>query len=444
VVRLEKPIHSSLVEFINAPGEVEPKKNVGISAKVSARIVELPYEEGDRVTKGDPEADPPQPASVLVRLDDSDLKASLRSVQARRDAQAAQIEVEKVRIEAQKANVKAMEISLQQAQRELTRQSSLIQSQDTSRSVFEDTQCQVDEKEARLLNAQEQLKAAEMQLIVMNHNLEAADAEIARAEENLSYTTISSPIDGVITRINAEEGEVVMTGTMNNPGTIIMTVADLSQMLLMAEVDESDIGYVKVGQQARVHIQAYADKEFHGVVDTIALTHNRSNTGSKYFETEILLDTEDYKVLSGLTADVDIEVARHEDVLIVPSQAVMGRKADELPLKIREDNPLVDPNKTYATVVYCYDEGKAKVTPVKIGPNNSIQTVILEGLSDEDQVVVGPYKELEKLKHDQQIKAEREVEKEKEKSTDPNKTASGEPNETSGADPNTDPNDSSK
>jgi HlyD family secretion protein len=249
----------------------------------------------------------------------------------------------------------------------------------------------------------------------MEHNLEAAGAGVTQAKEALSYTTITSPIDGVITRINAEVGEVVIYGTMNNPGTVILEVADLSTMLLVAQVDEADVGKLALGQKATVHVQTFPDEDFKGVVDTIALTHRIStSTATKYFRTEILLEGDVKKLFSGLTAHVDIETTKHENVLNIPSQAVLGRPIDSLPLKIRENNPDVDKEKTFTPVVYRYIDGKAVVTPVKIGPSNLTHTIILSGISEEDKVIVGPYKELESLSHDKKVRDEREVEAETE------------------------------
>jgi len=267
-------------------------------------------------------------------------------------------------------------------------------------------------------------------LKVSRHNLEAADAGIVRARDALSYTTITSPIDGVVTRLNAEVGELVMTGTMNNPGTVIMEVGDLAQMLVVAQVDESDVGKLEVGQKATVHVDAFTDEEFKGVVDSIALAHTMSYTMTKYFRTEILLEADGKQLHSGLTAHVDIETRKHEGVLKVPTQAVLGREVDSLPLEIRENSAHVDTAKAYATVVYRYNDGKAVVTPVKIGRSDLTHTIILAGITEEDKIVVGPYKVLEKLKHGQRLQDEREVEAKKRaararKEGDPNTSQDG-------------------
>ncbi len=280
-VRLEKAQVGELIEFVSAPGEIEPKTKVEISAKVAARIVELPYEEGDTVTCGDENANPPVPASLLLRLDAKDLESRLTSAKASRDAQVAHVEVEKSRIKSQKASLEGLGASLEQAQRDLERQKGLLETKDIAQATFDQARARHDELVAQHEAAKYTLQSAELNLVVLKHNLEVADAGIAQAQETLSYTTITSPIDGTIIRINAEVGELVMTGTMNNAGTIIMEVGDLSQMLLVAQVDEADVGKMAVGQTATVKVQAFPDEEFEGVVDLIALTHMMSATGTK-------------------------------------------------------------------------------------------------------------------------------------------------------------------
>ncbi|MHC4543079.1 MAG: efflux RND transporter periplasmic adaptor subunit [Planctomycetota bacterium] len=415
VVRVEQAQRGELIEFVSAPGEIEPKTKVEISAKVMARIVALPYEEGDIVTCGNPDSNPPAPASELVRLDSKDLESQLLSAQAGHSAQEAQIEVEKSRVAGQQAGLVGLEASLKQADRDLERQKGLLKSQDISQATFDQTQLKVDDLKAQYDAAKHTLEAAKLNLVVLKHNLEAADARITQAKEALSYTTITSPIDGVVTRLNAEVGELVITGTMNNPGTVIMEVADLSQMLVVAQVDEADVGKMKVGQKATVHVDAFADHKFTGVVDSIALAHSITWSNTKYYRTEILLENTEENLHSGLTAHVDIETRKHADILKVPTQAVLGLEVDNLPLVIRENSPHVDFAKTYATIVYRYVNGKAVVTPIKIGQSDMTHTIVKEGITAEDKIVVGPYKVLEKLVHHQKIKDEREVELKKKK-----------------------------
>lgn len=429
-VRLETVVGGRLTEFVTAPGEIEPRVNVEISAKVAARIVELPHEEGGRVTKGDPTANPPVEPSVLIKLDSNDLESRLRSAQAGYQGQEAQLSVEKAQIARQEAALKGTAATLEQAQKDFDRQKALLGSHDISEATFDQIQSNLDQLTAQYEAAEYAIEASKLNLVVLEHNLDASREMIEQAKEALSYTTIVSPIDGVITRINAEVGEVVMTGTMNNPGTIIMEVADLSQMLLVAQVDEGDIGNLKVGQKAKVRVQAFWDEEFTGTVDTIALTSDLSPSRTKYYKTEILLDKGDRKLHSGLTADVDIETVTHENVLKVPSQAVVSRKVDDLPLEIRKDNANVDVAKTDALVVYRLIDGKAAATPVTIGASDMTHIIVKSGLKEGDVVVVGPYKVLGSIKHDQLLCDEtkqKQPDNEKEKDKAGEKSA-GDPN----------------
>jgi HlyD family secretion protein len=415
VVRLEEVGRSELTELVSAPGEIEPNETVQISAKVSAQILEIPYDEGDTVTCGNPNANPPIPPSILLRLDAKDLESQLKLAEAGRNAEAAQVEVEKLRIEGQKSTIVGVAASLEQAEKDLERRKGLFETHDISKADFDQIKYKVDTLRAEYEAAKHNLDAAKQNLVVMGHNLEAADARIAEAKEMLSYTIIRSPINGVVTRLNAKVGEMVMTGTMNNPGTVIMEVSDLSRMLLVAQVDEADIGGLQVGQKAMVGVHAFPDIEFKGAVSEIALKHRWSDTRTRYYRTEILLDNDPNvaKLYTGLAAHVDIKTQRHEGVVKVPSQAVLAREVDELPLDVREKNSDVDKNKTFATVVYKYTDGKATATPVKIWASDLTHTIVLSGLKEGDKVIVGPYKVLEKLKHDQKVRDEREVEKEK-------------------------------
>jgi HlyD family secretion protein len=322
--------------------------------------------------------------------------------------------VEKARINSQKATLLGTAASLEQAKTDLQRQVKLLESHDISQSEFDQAKLKLDGFESLYSAAKLTLEAAELQLTVQQHNLEAADAGIAQAQETLRYTTIFSPIDGVITRLNAKVGEMVVTGMMNNPGTKILEVGELSQMLLVAQVDEADVGKLEVGQKARVFIDAYPNKEYKGSVYTIALSSDLSRQGTKYYKTEILLEMDAQKLHSGLTANVDIDTRTHANVVAVPSQAVMSREIESLPIDIRDNSLYVDKTRTFATVVFRYIDGRAVITPVRIGSSNLTQTILEAGIEKGDRVIVGPYKELEKLKHDQVVKDEREAKAEEE------------------------------
>jgi len=401
-VRFGKVARGELAETIQAPGEIEPRTRVQLSAKVSARINDLPYDEGDRVTAGDSHTS----QSVLVRLDATDLEAAVRSAKARYAAQQAQIKVAEARIAAARASMEAQRILLNDARKEMDRESNLLQTRNTSQQAYDQAKRKVDELERQLEAGQHGLEADMAAMEASRHSLEAADADIARAEEDLRNATIVSPIDGIVTRVNAKVGELVMTGTMNNAGTVIMEVADLSRMLLVAMIDEANIAAVRTGQPAEVHLQAYPNDVFKGKVISVALA-SKEKDKEKNFTAEILLEPTTRRIPSGLSGDADIETSRHSGVLKVPTQCVLGRPLEDLPSEVRKLVPEPD-KKAMALLVCKNDKGKAKLVPVDIGPSDATHTMITSGLAEGDEIVVGPYKILDTIKHDQKIKPEDE------------------------------------
>lgn len=408
-VRTE-PVHRGNVsEVVSAPGQVEPRTRVQISARISARISELPFAEGQLVTVGDPAKN--IPPSTLIRLDASDLAAQLRAAEARYAAQSAAREVAEVRIRARQADVDAARVMVADAQRDLNRQTNLLKTSDVSQVTVDAAQTRFDQLNNQIASTERSLEADKSNLRVLTHELEAAAAQIEQARENLSYAVITSPINGTVTRLNAKVGELVVTGTMNNAGTVIMEVADLARMLVVARIDESSIANVRVGQRATARSSAYPGKEFTGVVQSVALSkttpaqaqqRGEPTDGVAFFKTEILLD-EGTEVLSGVTADVEIETKRHQNVLKVPSQSILGRNVDELPPEVAA-NATVDRTRTIATVVYLLKGGKASVRPVKVGPSDLTHTIILSGIDENDVVITGPYKALESLKHNDSVR----------------------------------------
>ena len=373
-VRMDSVEHGVLQEVVSAPGEVEPDTKVDISAEVSARIEALPLREGDLVTKGD----------LVVKLDDRDLRAALKSAQARRDAEFFRLKSEQARLAGPLAR-------LESARRQLERQKKLFETGDISRITLEEAQESVDDLAA-------QVGAAQHSISVIESSLAAADADISRADEALGRTEIRAPMDGVVTALNAEVGELVMVGTMNNAGTVILTVADLSSMHLDARVSESDISRVLREQKAEIRINAYQDEVFDGDVTRIALQRTMDGSGAGYFMTEVHLNLRGRDIYSGLAANVDILVDDHVG-LLVPSQAVLDRSIDDLPESILQSSELVDRTRSAVSVIYVVVDGKAVCTPVRAGPSSLTETLILEGVVEGDEIIVGPYKVLETVKH---------------------------------------------
>jgi len=272
--------------------------------------------------------------------------------------------------------------------------------------VLDTAGAKYDEQREQIACTEKNLLADETNLSVMAAQLDAAKAQVEKADEDIKYTKITAPFDGTLTVVKAEEGEMVVTGTMNNAGTMILEIADLSKMLMVAHVDESQIDSIKVGQHANVRIGAYHDQMFEGTVHTVGESRTTDTLDqTKYFEIKILLDLKGRRIRSGLSADADIETQRQTGVIRVPSQSVMGRPIDQLPEDLK-NSPEIEKGKTFATVVFRLIDNKAVMTPVTVGASDDTHTIIKSGLKENEPVIVGPYKILEALTHLQIVKTE--------------------------------------
>jgi len=372
-VRMEPTVQSTLVEVVSAPGIVEPVQKVDISAEVSARIMELPKRAGERVRAGE----------LIMRLDDRDLKAALQSAEARRDGERYRLEAERSRIIGTQNNLEFARITAQ-------RQEGLLLTGDISRQAFEDAT-------ARALDLEAQFQAQKNTIVQLEKSLAAAEAQIEQQREALRRTVVIAPIDGIITELNAEVGELVVVGTMNMAGTKILTVADLSRMKLTAKVSEADVPRVAKGQSAEVRINGYKNRVFKGAVDEVALSRTvEARDGTGYFEAAVILELDGEQVFSGLGGNVDIQIAQHAG-LALPSQAIVERKVEELPESVRS-SPLIPPKAQLTNVVFRVVDDKAVATPVVTGASNLTDTIIVDGLKEGEVVVTGPYKSLERLK----------------------------------------------
>lgn len=371
-VRMDAVKKAVLTEIVSAPGTVEPKHKVDVSAEVSARIVELPKREGDRVRAGE----------VIMRLDDRDLKAALQSAEARRDG-------ERYRLEAERSRIVGTQTTLENARATAQRQEALYRTGDISRQAYDDAVTRVRDMES-------QYQAQKNTIVQLEKSLAAAEAAIEQQREALRRTLVVAAIDGIITQLNAEVGELVVVGTMNNPGTKIMTLADLAKMKLTAKVSEADIPRVAVGQSSEVRINGYKNRVFKGIVEEVALQSTLEKDGTGYFKTAVALELDGEQVFSGLGGNVDISIASHEG-LVLPSQAVVERKIEDLPSGVRE-SPLIQAGRKTTPVVFRVVDNRAIITPVRTGPSNLTDTMVLEGITEGDVVITGPYKAMERIK----------------------------------------------
>ncbi|HYW69354.1 MAG TPA: efflux RND transporter periplasmic adaptor subunit, partial [bacterium] len=248
-----------------------------------------------------------------------------------------------------------------------------------------------------------------------------AEAALGAAADRLDKTTFHSPINGIVTRLNVEEGENVVTGTMNAPGTVIMTISDLSSMEVEIEIDETDIVDVVIGQDAEVEVEALVDTLLPGTVTEVGNSGITSMAGTQeevtnFLVTVLVSDTHE-ALRPGMTATVEITTAEHVDALNVPIQAIVSRTEAELAEKAgdEEDEEEKKPRKKRSEKeeeeeiegVFIVDENdQAQFVPVTTGIADELSIEVTGDLEEGQKIVSGPYKVLRKLKNGEDLKVD--------------------------------------
>jgi len=362
-VTVEKVKMQDLTSTISASGEVKPKKNVNISAQVPGRIIKIGVEEGQIVKAGD----------FLLKLD---------SVQYEANANQA------------RALILSYRAQLIQADARLKRDNNLYERQ---KKLFEEKLISREQLEA----AKAQYDISEAQHRAIRYQIDQAKASLESTLDNLAKTVYNSPIDGIITSLRVEEGEIAMIGTMNNPGTILMTIADLSVMEIEVDVDETDVIGVQIGQMAEVKVDAFPDEVIEGKVTEIGSSAIQKISGieeSKDFKVVVTLENPPEKLKPGLSASADIITAEKKQVLAIPISSLVLREKEE-----EEDKSKKEEEEGVYVVT---DKSRVKFQPVKKGILGEMMIEIVEGLEESQKIVVGPYNALRQLKDETLIKPE--------------------------------------
>jgi HlyD family secretion protein len=366
-VTVDKVKKQDLTSIISASGEVKPKKNINISAQVPGRIIKIGVEEGQEVKAGD----------FLLKLDATQYEAI-----ADRDQNF----------------IRAANADLIQAEARLQRDKNSLE---RVKQLFADDLISKEQLEA----AQANFDVTAAQTNAIHFQIKQAEASLKSTLDNLAKTTYGSPIDGIITSLRVEEGEVAIIGTMNNPGTVLLTIADLSVMEVEIEVDETDVVGVALGQSANVRVDAFPDTVFKGKVTEIGSSAIQRTTGvsttqeSKDFKVVVTLDNPDRKLKPGLSASADVIVAEKTQALAVPISSLVLR-----------DKPNVDKNAPGSAReeegVYVVEGGRVKFVPVGKGITGGMMIEITSGLQDGQEIITGPYASLRELKDGVLVKAE--------------------------------------
>jgi HlyD family secretion protein len=375
-VRTEAIARRDLVAIVTASGNIRARRTVDISSDVSARVAELLIDEGDDVTRG----------QTLLRLEPDQYRAAM----SRSEASLAQAEAQRTQ---QEANLVRTQRDLDRLFALRTRDSLLVSRQ------------QVADAETNLEVAQATLSSAE-------HGVAQARAAVDESRDQLSKTIFTAPIDGKVTRLNVEEGETVIIGTMNNPGSLVLTISDLSVIEAVIQVDETDVSRIALGDSASIRIDAFLNQTFVGRVTRIgnsAITAPTQQAAGQQaaidFEVVLTLDPTDAPLRPDLSATADIVVESRPHALAVPIIAMTVRveEADSA----GDDGPSAGGRATPMEIegVFLAQGGRVTFAPVTIGIAGQEYFEVLTGLSEGDSVVAGPYQRIRQLRDGDAIRA---------------------------------------
>ncbi len=350
----------TITEVIPANGKIQPVVEVKISPDVSGEIVQLDFEEGDEIKKGELILKIKQDVYISIR---DRAEASLNSVKAQLSQQKAQFI---------------------QTEQEYSRNKKLYDQNAISESEYEASYAQYEMAKA-------QIEAAEF-------NVKSSEAALKEAEENLTKTVIYSPMDGIISRMDVEQGERVV-GTSQMAGTEMLRIANFDRMEVLVDVNENDIIRIEQGDTAEIDVDAYPSRSFLGVVTQIANSAKNAGTSLDQvtnFEVKIYILPESYENLTsenklpfrpGMSASVSIRTDSRENVLAIPLKAITTRD-DLLEDSIKKSLGM---NESVEQVFILNSDNTVSVKKITTGIQDLYDIEILKGLSDEDKIVTGPF-----------------------------------------------------
>ncbi|HZM14874.1 MAG TPA: efflux RND transporter periplasmic adaptor subunit [Candidatus Krumholzibacteria bacterium] len=370
----------TVVGKVSGPGVVNPEAIVDISAHLPGEITRLAVKEGDAVTKG----------QLLLEIDPTKFQASVEEGQAA--------------VAAQKSQVQLAHAQNEKAQADVKRSEDLY-----ARKLVSDQEVHLARTTARV--EESRLGAAEQAY-------QQSVAALQRAQDDLNKCRYTANMDGVVSRLNVEEGEMAVVGTMNNPGTVLLSIADLARMEVEAEIDETDIVDVRLGQKARVKVDAFPDTSFGATVTEIANTAVTRNRGTQEevtnFTVKVVMVDRDPALRPGMTATLEIETAVRDNVVRIPIQAVVARDPEKEKQALEKEKKPNDKGGNTASAaetpedeeaaeskrkegVYVFRDGRAEFVPVESGVSDDRFIEIRTGLAAGERVVTGPYQTLRTL-----------------------------------------------
>ena len=426
-VQTGKAQKQNLASVVSASGEIKPKTYVNIGANAFGKIVKLHVREGDRVKKG----------QLLAQLENvqssADVNAMRASVQAAEtDSVASDAALKTAMADLSRAKSDAERAKLDYDRATGLYQDKLIAKQDydARKATWEQADAGVAQAVARIAQAKAQKDSAEKHITQNSANL-------TRVSDVLRKTTYEAPYDGVITNLPVREGETVVIGIQNSPGSTLMTLADMSVITSEVKVDETDIVNVRLGQPAEVTIDAIPRKTFHGTVTEIGnnaivrstglATSQQSSTSqeAKDFKVVVTLSDPPSDLRPGLSSTAKITTATRSNVVSVPIQALTVRSRADLEDKAGEKGSVkaasapAEASKTKEEVqgVFVIRNKKAEFVPVETGISGTTDIEVTKGLQEGDEVITGSYKVLRTLKPGTTVKVDNSAPKKEEESS---------------------------
>jgi HlyD family secretion protein len=365
-VRLEDVAARDLVETVTASGNLRARRQVDMSSEVSARVAELLVQEGDDVVEG----------QVLLRLDQTQIAAA-RSRAAASVSQA-------------RAQASQAQANLTRAEREYDRIAGL-RNRDTllvSRQQFEQAEADRD--------------VAQASLDAATYGVEVATASLEEQDQRLSNTVFVAPMDGRVIRLNVEEGETVVVGTMNNPGSLILSIADLSVVEVVVQVDETDVPQLALGDSANVSIDAFPGRNFPARVTEIANSaiQDPSQTAASGqqaaidFEVVLTLDPSEVELRPDLSATAEVITDTRNDALSIPIIALTVRSQPDADASASASGAAATRD---VEGVFVVENGVVRFQPVDVGIAGQDYFEVVDGLEEGTTIVAGPYQTIRTL-----------------------------------------------
>jgi HlyD family secretion protein len=403
-VNTEKIQKRDLQAIVSASGKIQPKRFVNISADTSGRVTDLAVNEGERVTKG----------QFLLQIDPRNLRTRVQSGEASLGAARSQLEQMKLSLDSSRT-------ALKQAEDAYRRQQNLAKGGLTTRETLERAENELAMRKADLASQEQNIRTLQLRT-------EQEQATLENARTDLSKVRIESPIDGIVTRRNIEQGETAVVGTMNNAGTVLLQVADMSVIEAEVEVDETDIPDVKLGQTAKITVDAISGKTFTAKVTEIGNSPiqatGQASTQATNFKVTLTVEGEIPEVRPGFTCTAEITTATRAGALTVPIQATTVRemvvddkgqvvRAPATPGARRPSSTTVQASelkpgqeRKELEGVFVVRDGKAVFEPIKTGIAGEKYFEIISGLKDGDSVIVGPFSSVRTLADGAAVKIE--------------------------------------